>query len=120
MITYTRRVLVPRRISYIVEGLCVCLPPDLQTSAEGADPEGVLYVTRQCQIPLAWEEWVAQPVARSQDFHERVPTSGHLGGTAFLCSLCSSLLGVSRTRVIIIYTTTVHTKTVFRLPWRYL
>ena len=69
---------------------------------------------------FAWEGWVARPVARSQDFHERVPTSGHLGGTAFLCSLCSSLLGVLQARVMIIYTTTVHTKTVFRLPRRYL
>ena len=85
LITYPRRKSVPKRSSYIVEGLCVCLPPDLQTSAEGADPGGVLYVPRQCQIPLAWEGWVAQPVDRSQDFNERVPTSGHLGGTASLC-----------------------------------
>ena len=41
MITYTRRVSMPRRSSYIVEELCVCPPPNLQTSAEGADPGGV-------------------------------------------------------------------------------
>ena len=40
MITYTRRVSVPRRSSYIVERLCVCLHPDLHTSVEGVDPGG--------------------------------------------------------------------------------
>ena len=98
----------------------MCLHPDMHTSAEGADTGGVLYVTRQSQTPLTWEGWVAQPVDRSQAFTGRIPTSGHLEGTAFLCLLCSSLLGILRTCVIIIYTTTVHTKMVFRLPWRYL
>ena len=94
--------------------------PGLQTSAEGEDPGGVWYVWRQSQLPLAWEGWVALPVARSQDFNERVLTSGHLGGTAFLCLFCSSLFGILRTRVIVMYNPTVHTRTVFKLPWRYL
>ena len=84
MITYTRRILVPRRGSYIVEGMWVCLHPVLHTSAERADPGVCWYVRRQSQIPLAWEGWVAQPVDRSQAFTGRVPSSGHLGGTALL------------------------------------
>ena len=65
---------------------------------------------RQSQIPLAWEGWVAQPVDRSQAFTGRVPTSGNLGGTAFLCMLCSSLFGIPWTRVVDIDIPTVHTK----------
>ena len=82
-----RRTLAPRRSSFVVEGLCVCYHPDLQTSAEGADPRGCLVCDTAVQIPLVWEGWVAQPVARSQDFTSRVPTSGNLGGTDLLCLL---------------------------------
>ena len=48
---------------------------------------GVSVGDTAAQSPLAWEGWVAQPVDRSQDFNERVPTSGHLEGTALLCLL---------------------------------
>ena len=51
----------------------------------GDRPGGVLYVRQQRQIPLAWEGWVAQPVDRSQACTGRVPSSGHLGGTALPC-----------------------------------
>ena len=78
----------------------VCIP------LRRGQTQGGWYV-RQSQIPLAWEGWVAQPVDRSQAFTGRVPTSGQLGGTAFLCMLCSSLFGIPRTRVIDVYTDTL-------------
>ena len=100
---------------------CVCAYPQILILCGGGRPKGgVLYVTRQRQIPLDWEGWVAPPVDRSQAFTGRVPSSGHLGGTAFQCSLCSSLFEIPRTRIIVIYNPTGHTKTVFRLPWMYL
>ena len=64
----------------------VCVPkPRSADLCGGGRPRGGWYVWRQCPIPLAWEGLVAQPVTLSQDFYERVLTSGHLGGTALLC-----------------------------------
>ena len=64
----------------------VCIPNPKSVDLCGGDrPGGVFYVRRQHQIPLAWEGWVAQPVDRSQAFTGRVPSSGHLEGTALLC-----------------------------------
>ena len=75
------RFLVPRRSSYILEGVCVCLTQICRPLHRGQTRRG-WYVRGQSQIPLAWEGWVAQPVDRSQAFTGRVPTSGHIGGTA--------------------------------------
>ena len=81
--------------------MCV-LPTRLSHPCGGEETcRGVHFVSVMAvRFPLVWEGWFVKPVARSQDFTDRVPTSGASGGPPS-CAF-SSLSEFTRSRVVIV------------------